>query len=183
MGQLMRKKLLVKPRFQLTQLLWVISLVLICYTAGYFLFESAISKYLLTGPISLQNWGEIKDSLRWGFALTLLILVIGIGIEHYFLFHTIAGPLYALEKGLKRLSDGNFEGTTQIRETDQLSDVIIAFDEMKKSVQSRIEQQEKVAQILSTELNNVILNNTPENIQILREKIKKIQQQVEKKAA
>ena len=179
----MRKKLLVKPSLQLKHLALTLVVVTVSFVACYILFEMQVAAAISNGILDQSTWPVLKSSLRVGFSCTLLLLLCGIGIENYFFFHTIAGPIYALEKGIKRLAHGDFGDVTRIRDTDQLGDVISAFEEMKKQIMLRIDGHEKTAQVLAQELDRLLANTSAENIENLRKRLKEIRMQVENKAA
>ncbi len=179
----MRKKFLVNPALQFKHLFLTLVVVTVSFVACYVLFERQVAAAVSTTVLNQESWEILRAQLRMGFAATLLLLLIGIGIENYFFFHTIAGPVYALEKGLKRLAEGDFKGTMRIRETDQLGELIEAFEEMKRQILLRMENQEKTAQVLAQELERLLTNASPENIDTLRRRIKEIRGSSENKAA
>ncbi|MCG3205467.1 MAG: hypothetical protein KCHDKBKB_02188 [Elusimicrobia bacterium] len=177
----MRKKFLVKPALQLKHLLLTLVVVLVAFVFCYLLFETQVSRAVASGILDEFSWIQLRSGLRMGFGVTLFLLLAGIGIENYFFFHTIAGPLYSLEKGIKRLASGDFSNMTRIRESDQLGEVIQAFEEMKKQIQLRIESHEKTAQVLVKELDQLLANSTSENVGNLRNRLKDIRILLEKK--
>lgn len=179
----MRKKFLIKPFLQIRQLLWTLSVAVMCFVIGYIIFESVLAKHLTHDAITAQNWPVLQHQLRLGFMLGLAILLCLIGIESYFFFHSIAGPIYALERGLRRIAQGDFNDVTRIRETDQLSELIVAFEDVKRVVQRRMETQEKMAQSLTQELDQLLTGVSTGNIDDIRDRLKEIRNQVEKKAA
>lgn len=142
----MRKKLLIKPSLQLKHLYLTLVVVLVSFVACYALFEWQVALAVSDAALDQARWLVLRNQLRIGFSCTLVLLLAGIGIENYFFFHTIAGPIYALEKGLKRLANGDFNDATRIRETDQLSDVIQAFEALRKRLkETRGGAENKVA--------------------------------------
>jgi nitrogen fixation/metabolism regulation signal transduction histidine kinase len=179
----MRKKLLVKPSLQLKHLFLTLVVVLISFVACYALFERQVAMAVSGSALDETRWLILRTHLRIGFSCTLLLLLLGIGMENYFFFHTIAGPIYALEKGLKRLAQGDFNDVTRIRETDQLGELVQAFEDMKKQILLRMESQEKTAQLLSQDIDRLLANASVENIELLRKRIKEIRGHVETKAA
>jgi len=179
----MRKKFFVKPALQLKHLVWTLLAVLACFVSCYLVFESILTSAISRGSLDMSQWIALRESLRLGFGITLLLLLAAIGTENYLFFHSVAGPLYALEKGLRRLAKGDFGDVVQIRETDELGDLIQTFETMKKQIQTRIDLQEKTAQFLSAELDRVLANVSPDNIGALKLKLKEIKDQMEKKAA
>jgi len=179
----MRKHFLIKPKLQLTHLVWNLGVVFLASTIGYLLFESVIDQTLVHVTIEAPAMESLREYFRAGFGLIVFILIIGIGIENYLFFHRIVGPLYALEKGMKRLAEGNFTEAVHIRESDELRELIAGFEEVKRQLQYRMEAHEKIARLLAHELDLVLKNATPKNIEILQEKLKQIREEVLKKAA
>lgn len=179
----MRKKLLVNPALQLKHLFLTLSVVLVSFVACYILFERQVSLAVAEVPLDQVSWLALRSQLRVGFGCTLVLLLLGIGLENYFFFHTIAGPIYALEKGLKRLAQGDFKDVTRIRQSDQLGELIATFEETKKQIMLRMDSQEKTAQLLAQELERLLANTSQENIEALRRRIKQIRGNVENKAA
>ena len=179
----MRKKFLVNPAFQLRHVVWTLVVAALCFSAGYGIFEGVVSRAVHEGPIDLMQWYGLRLTLRWGFLLGLTLLLGAIGIESYFFSHSVAGPLFALERGLRRLAQGDFRDITRIRETDQLGELIQTFDEVKAALVTRLQSQESTVQLLSEQLNMLLMNPSRENLDAVRVKLKEIRELVEKKAA
>lgn len=179
----MRKRFLIKPVLQIRHLVWTLSIVFLGLATCYIVFESLVEAAVLKGSFGLEQWVLLRNELRMSFGLSGLILIIAVGFENYLFFHRIVGPIYALEKGLKRLIQGEYHDVTHIRENDELGEVIKTFEEMKKQIVSRIESQERTAVLLAAELDRILANTSPDNIKQLKSKLKEIREQVEKKAA
>jgi methyl-accepting chemotaxis protein len=179
----MRKKFLIKPALQLRHLAWTLAVVLVCFVSCYALFETLISRVVEQGSLDPLQWEALKAPLRLGFSVALIILLGAIGIENYLFFHSIAGPLYVLERGLRRLADGDFKAETHIRDTDQLRDVIIAFRDMQTRIAERVDGQEKAVRALADEIDQVLANAKSVSPETLLAKLKAIKEQAEKLAA
>jgi len=179
----MRKHFLIKPKLQLTHLAWVLGVILVAAIMGYVLFEMVLAKVVAPEIQVSAGWMELRNSLRLGFGLLLFILISAIGIENYLFFHRIIGPIYALEKGLKRLAQGDFSESIHVRESDELKELVQVFESVKESLQSRLQTQDEMLRRISEELDLVLKNTTPENIESLQQKLKSIREEVEKKAA
>jgi len=179
----MRKKFLIKPGLQLRHLFWTLGLVCVSCVIGYFVFETMVSSALIHHGLPLQDWEALRALLRTGFLVLLLILLGAIGVESYLLFHRFVGPIFALEKGLRKLADGDWEHETKIRDGDQLSDLIKSFSFMKNEMKARFDAQEKVAQLLSKELDRVLKESSKKDIIDLRNQLIEIRNQLGKKAA
>jgi methyl-accepting chemotaxis protein len=157
--------------------------VTICFVSCYVLFEHLVTMTVKQGAMDLQQWVALREATRIGFGVALIVLLGAIGLENYLFFHTIAGPIFALEKGLRRLAEGDFGNRIQIRETDQLRDLIGAFEDMKAKVIARIETQEAAARMLAAEIDKALADISPQNVESLMKKLKEIREQAERMAA
>jgi len=178
----MRKKFLVKPRLQLKHLMWTMGVVLICLTAGYFLFDYIVTVAVQKGAVGQAEWTSLREMLRMGFLVILVIGLGGLGIENFLFFHSVVGPLYVLERGLRQMAKGDLNDI-KIRESDELGELIDAFQQMKVQIQKKMEIQDKTVRILAQELDRILENVSGEDVKSLRKKLKEIRAQVEKKAA
>ncbi len=179
----MRKRFLVKPALQLKHLAWTLGVVGLAFTACYVLFERQVTLALYDGAMDQAAWVIVRGQLRIGFSIALIVILIGVGLENYFFFHTVAGPIFALEKGIRRLAAGDFENITQTRKNDELADVIEAFEEMKKQISSRIESHERTAQLLTQELDRLLSSATHDDVATFKKRLQQIRNNAENKAA
>lgn len=175
----MRKKLFIKPRLQIQHLAWTLGVALLASVVGYLIFETMLKSILVPATATSGQWLEIRQGLRAGYAVVVMVLTIAIGLENYLLFHRIVGPLYALERGLKRVAEGQFNDVVQLRKDDQLKDLVAAFEEMKAILRQRMALHEKTA----AELERLMADASLENIASVRSRLKEIREQAEKKAA
>jgi methyl-accepting chemotaxis protein len=179
----MRKKFLIKPALQFRHLFWTLGVIIVVYVSCYLLFEHLVTTAVAIGPLDPEKWLELRSATRIGFGFALLLLLAAIGIENYLFFHTIAGPIYALEKGLRRLAEGDFSSVIRIRETDQLRDLIQSFEQMKTAKITRFESQETQARALTAEIDRALADASQKNIEALTRKLKEIRERAENLAA
>jgi methyl-accepting chemotaxis protein len=179
----MRKKFLIKPALQIRHLCWTLAVITICFSSCYFLFEYLVTTTVGQGTLDAEQWSQLRLTTRTGFGVALLVLLGAIGIENYLFFHTIAGPIFALEKGLRRLAQGDFQNVIHIRETDQLRDLIEAFEDMKSKIVKRIESQELAARTLAAEIDRALADASHKNIDSLMAKLKEIRERADRLAA
>jgi signal transduction histidine kinase len=137
----MRKNFLVKPRVQLLHLLITLGALTAAVLVGYFFLESTLAASLMKHPIAEAEWFELRNSLRLGFFIIYLILMGAIGIEQYLFFHSIIGPLFAVENALKRMLKGEYNDPIRIRDSDQLKELVSSFEDLRKKVQAISEKK------------------------------------------
>ena len=94
----MRKTFLIKPKLQTLYLAWILGAVFVISFVGYLGLEQVLARSVSSGLMDRGVWENLRFSLRLGYALIVTILMAVTGIEYFFLFHRIVGPLYALEK-------------------------------------------------------------------------------------
>ena len=179
----MRKKFLIKPALQLRHLFWTLSVVVVCFVSCYFLFEHLITLTVREGAMDVNQWLALRTATRIGFAIALAVLLGAIGLENYLFFHTIAGPIFALEKGLRRLAEGDYTNVIRLRQTDQLRDLVAAFEDMRTKVIARIEMHDSAARTLASEIDKALADISPNNVEALMKKLKEIREQAERLAA
>lgn len=179
----MRKKFLIKPALQLRHLAWTLAIIVIGFAGCYVLFERIVTVAVSREALDLRQWLALRTETRVAFGIVLIVLLGAVGLENFLFFHTIAGPLYALEKGLRRLAQGDFTNVTRVRETDQLRDLIGAFEDMKAKIVARIELQEAAARTLAIEIDRALADISPRNVETLMKKLKEIREQAERLAA
>lgn len=164
-------------------LLWTLGVVMLASILGYLVMESILKSTLMPFLIAPSQWDSVQQGMRAGYAIILFILTVAIGLENYFMFHRVVGPLYALEKGLKRLAEGHYDDVVRIRDNDHLKELVDSFEEMKAILRQKMLAHEKTAELLTQELNHLLSDSSVQNINRVRDRLKEIRSQSEKKAA
>lgn len=132
----MRKHFLIKPKIQLLHLALTLGALTLSILIGYIFVESTLATSNLPSLVSSGEWHALRHNLRWGFFIVFIVLLIAVGIEHLLFFHSIVGPLYALENALKRMIKGELNDPVHIRESDQLKDLVDSFEVLRKKLQA-----------------------------------------------
>ncbi len=137
----MRKHFLIKPRIQLLHLALTLGALALSIIIGYLFVESLLSTSMMSTAMTPDQWLELRGNLRLGFAVLFVVLLCAIGIEHFLFFHSIVGPLYALENALKRMIRGEYNDPVKIRDSDQLKELIDSFEELRKKMKAEAEKK------------------------------------------
>ena len=178
----MRKRFFVYPRLQLRHLAWTLGVVFGAFSLGYLVFETLLFTSLAEG-LAADVGHDLRLHLRIGFGVLSLIVLLAIGIENVLFFHRIVGPLYALSKGMDRLSAGSFDDPVILRESDLLGDIVAAFERMKASLKDRYAAQDARLQTLTDDIESLLKSPSSDMLPQLREKLKEFRARVEKQAA
>jgi methyl-accepting chemotaxis protein len=183
-SHLHRKRFLVKPALQLKSLGFIILIVLLSSAGIYLMFETTLWNSLVLVPLTEAQTASLTLNLRLSFYFMLMILLAACGLESYLFFHRIVGPLFALERELKRVAQGDLQHETHLRAGDELKDVFETLGEVKKSLRERVAQEaqllEKCASIVEQMAREHHVRDPQaaelrKNIQALRETASRIQ--------
>lgn len=179
----MRTHFLVYPKLQLTHLAWILGAVSVSLVFGYVAFESVVATAFPPDLVPSESFLALRHQLRTGFAVLLVIILVAVGIETYFYFHRVVGPLAAIEKSLRRMRAGDYGYPLHLRESDQLHELATLFEETRAVIRSRMEEYDRDVASLAEELGRVASDGKPEAIAALREKLNRVRRQAETKAA
>jgi len=150
-----RKRFLVKPALQLKFLGFTLLIVFLSSVGVYFVFESTLWSSLPLIPLSPAQTATLESSLRLSFLCMLLILLAACGLEGYLYFHRVVGPLFALERELKRIAEGHFDHPARLRTGDELQDIFKTLETAKQSLKDRSEQDRKKILALQEEISRL----------------------------
>ncbi|MBI5641904.1 MAG: hypothetical protein HY954_00350 [Deltaproteobacteria bacterium] len=120
-----RKKIIVKPAFQL-RLALTLFLYIIIYSIilGFIIFYPLYSELSATKEIEEQvRISAIVLFLHKRIWLGLFIVAVLGGIHTIISSHRVAGPMYRFEKAVKGLIDGNYGQRIKIRKRDEFKEM------------------------------------------------------------
>ncbi|MCX8132183.1 MAG: HAMP domain-containing histidine kinase [Clostridia bacterium] len=82
--------------------------------------------------------GEYIHALGWA---VLIILMLTNGVITYFVSKSIIKPLKVLKHGTEQIKDGNLNFEVKVSSRDEIGEVCVAFEEMRKKLKDSIELQ------------------------------------------
>ncbi len=142
-----RKKYLIKGTFQFKFAAVIVFAILLTialvgwdvyYTIGMLLMEKGGDPYLLS----------FVKSFNALLLKKLPLLLVFITFLSIFISHEISGPVYHLEKSLRKVKDGDFNEHIKLRKGDELKDLAIAFNEMTGALRNlTLKNNEKIKKI------------------------------------
>ncbi|MBI5025798.1 MAG: methyl-accepting chemotaxis protein [Nitrospirae bacterium] len=105
--------------------------------------------------------------------ITLVIVLISV-----FASHKIAGPIYRLEKAIDGLSNADLGQTVRFRGYDQLHNVAPIFNNMLHGFRERLDIISRAHEDLEKARKG--LDNTPESVERLKEKIDILEKEIKR---
>ncbi len=136
-----RKRIIVKKRFQHNVAL-VITLALFISINALF-----IVGYLIID--SMTDIQQLKQTLAYAIAAAELIslaLIYRLSIKES---HRIAGPVFVLERSLKKIEAGELDFTVNLRTHDHFHETADAFNDMLTGLEQRIGRAQTLARELA----------------------------------
>lgn len=152
MQQHKRTNFVSKPNFQLKLFVMVMLLVILvanlvggtCYFMLSHKVQIAISKHSVVAE-SL-DW----DTVRWALATNILfaelLALCVVFVLTMLATHTIAGPVYRIEKTLEEMAEGDLSQKVRLRPADEFKEVADALNEMAYQISGRIRKIRRAVQ-------------------------------------
>lgn len=146
-----RKKYFIKPGFQSRLTAIMILLVIIVanlvgaltYFFAYEQFEALIKTNNMLDDIVVATKGLLP-----GVLISELVSIFVVGFLCIKITHTIAGPVYRMERVARGIGEGDLTNFIKLRQKDELKDLADSMNEMTMGLRNRvINLKENVAEI------------------------------------
>jgi methyl-accepting chemotaxis protein len=147
-----RKKYFIKPGFQsrLTAI-FILIVIIVANIVGALVYGFSVEKLesnLVEEaklPVDTKHLGQ---ALLPGVIIAELISIFVVAFICIFVTHTIAGPVYRMEKVVRNVGEGDLTHFIKLRPKDELKDLADAMNEMTMGLRNKIiEFRENVGQI------------------------------------
>lgn len=146
--KLKRKTYIVKPSLQIKYLITTLAMVFITGVIVYFNLWYGIKSDPKLWHLTAETWQLIEAAYRFNFIIIVIGLLVAFGLTNLFLFHRIAGPLFSIERTIKKLSDGELSANIQIRRKDEIQDFAGEIQSMIENLRKIVsDDKEKIKQI------------------------------------
>ncbi len=153
-GMRRRKRYLIKPGFQsrLT-MIFILIVIIVANLVGAIVYGISIDK--LEKKLVDENKLPIEphqlgQTLLPGVVIAELISICVVAFISIFVTHTIAGPVYRMERVARDIGAGNLTNVIKLRPKDELKDLADAMNDMTDGLKRRIvtmqEQVDRVRQ-------------------------------------
>jgi methyl-accepting chemotaxis protein len=147
-----RKKYFIKPGFQsrLTAI-FILIVIIVANIVGALVYGFSVQKLedkLVEEsklPIDSKQLGQ---ALLPGVIIAELISIFVVAFICIFVTHTIAGPVYRMERVVRNIGEGDLTHFTKLRPKDELKDLADAMNDMTMGLRNKvIHLKENLAQI------------------------------------
>ncbi len=155
-----RKRVFVDKKFQ-TKFILKYSLLLIIGTmlfsiSAYFILNQQIGESLFSAHLAIHRTGELLLPTLLLLSLTFVVIL---GVAAVFITlmvsHKICGPLFAIERYLKLISEGNLNFEAKLRTNDQTEALADTLTETVKSLRGRIVMAKESVTSLKKDLDRI----------------------------
>ncbi len=139
-----RRTFISKPNFQLKlTIIFMLVVTIVANLVGgicYLFISDQVASYLQTNPDVLPG---LDMAMVAQFLIPKILLAEAISLMLVFILsilitHTIAGPVYRLEKVAAEIAEGNLTISTRLRPKDELKELADAFNEMTSRLAARL---------------------------------------------
>ncbi|MFC1743734.1 HAMP domain-containing protein [Candidatus Riflebacteria bacterium] len=133
-----RKRYFVKPGFQsrLTTI-FLLMVIIVANIVGAMVYAISMNqlekKMVQEWKLPIESY-QVGQTLLPGIILAEIISVIVVAILSIFVTHTIAGPVYRMERVARSIGKGDLTNVVRLRTRDELKDLAQAFNEMTEGL-------------------------------------------------
>jgi len=124
-----RQHFFIKPKVQLKYLLRIAGVVVITSFVLYVFLRNEINSGL-AGVLDKPALADFSWALTKTFVVVTLVMVLMFCLHMLFTVHSLAGAIYALERIIKSVAEGNLKTTMQTRKGDELKDTVVQLQNM-----------------------------------------------------
>ncbi len=178
--RLRRRKVIVKRSLQLKYALIILAAVLVtAMTVGidlYFSLHGFMREYLSGLPHYEQLMSNVNQLM---YAKVVVLLVISVAVS-FLISHKFAGPIYRLEKSLKKIAAGDLTGELSLRKGDELKGLAEYFNNTVSQLHSRAARDRNRAQRSVEKIDELIKKGnfskkeTEENLKKIKDEMEAI---------
>lgn len=170
-----RKKYFIKPGFQsrLTAI-FILIVIIVANIVGALVYGFSVEKLesnLVEEAKLPVDSKQLGQALLPGVIIAELISIFVVAFICIFVTHTIAGPVYRMEKVVRNIGEGDLTHFIKLRPKDELKDLADAVNEMTMGLRNKIISfKENLNQIQE----GVLLAKSSGNVDKLDESLKAI---------
>eukprot|EP01156_Anaeramoeba_ignava_P005910 Anaeramoba_ignava/a347284_143.p1 GENE.a347284_143~~a347284_143.p1 ORF type:complete len:219 (-),score=15.41 a347284_143:71-727(-) len=137
-----RKKYFIKPGFQsrLTAI-FILIVIIVANIVGALVYGFSVEKLenkLVEESKLPVNSKQLGQALLPGVIIAELISIFVVAFICIFVTHTIAGPVYRMERVVRNVGEGDLTHFIKLRPKDELKDLADAMNEMTMGLRNKI---------------------------------------------
>jgi methyl-accepting chemotaxis protein len=154
----------------------LVILGLITHSLLYFVAGQEISGSLFDAHATLQHtWQLLFPTV---LTMYLALILSGAAVSYaliVYLSHKIAGPLFRIEQDMKAVTNGKISTRIKLRATDQIQEIMGAFNKMADSMETRISSAKEIVNELELIGNRIsVSDENSEDAESLKKEIQKL---------
>ncbi|MBF0499044.1 MAG: methyl-accepting chemotaxis protein [Candidatus Riflebacteria bacterium] len=137
-----RKRYFIKPGFQsrLTAI-FILIVIIVANIVGALVYGFSIekleNKLVIESKLPIDT-SQLGQTLLPGVIIAELVSILVVCFICIFVTHTIAGPVYRMERVSKAIGEGDLTNFIKLRPKDELKDLADAMNEMTTGLRERI---------------------------------------------
>ncbi|MEW6710812.1 MAG: methyl-accepting chemotaxis protein, partial [Candidatus Riflebacteria bacterium] len=137
-----RKKYFIKPGFQsrLTAI-FILIVIIVANIVGALVYgfsvEKLENKLVEESKLPIDS-KQLGQALLPGVIIAELISIFVVAFICIFVTHTIAGPVYRMERVVRNIGEGDLTHFTKLRPKDELKDLADAMNDMTMGLRNKV---------------------------------------------
>lgn len=137
-----RKRYFIKPGFQsrLTAI-FILIVIIVANIVGALVYGFSIekleNKLVVESKLPIDT-SQLGQALLPGVIIAQLVSILVVAFICIFVTHTIAGPVYRMERVARSIGEGDLTNFIKLRPKDELKDLADAMNEMTMGLRSKI---------------------------------------------
>ena len=151
-----RTTFIIKPHLQIKYMFFTVMSVVLMSIFIYLTLCSSITNSSVYKHLGTSEQNSLWIAFFQNFGLILFVLILATGLESIFLFHRIFGPIYAFERVIKMIQNGDLTAQLHIRKTDELKDIGNEIQQMCGSLRETIKNDKAKIDSIQSKLDELI---------------------------
>jgi methyl-accepting chemotaxis protein len=133
-----RRTYIIKPALQIKFLLYGLTGVVLAMRCAYAVLHISVVRSEDLSQLSQGELHSIQSAMRTALLWLFVLLALSLSVVGVVLFHRVIGPLYAVEKVLRMIADGDLTVYMPLRRGDELREVADAVEQMVGGIRRRV---------------------------------------------
>lgn len=154
-----RKRYFIKPGFQsrLTAI-FILIVIIVANIVGALVYGFSIekleNKLVVESKLPIDT-SQLGQALLPGVVIAELVSILVTAFICIFVTHTIAGPVYRMERVSRSIGEGDLTNFIKLRPKDELKDLADAMNEMTMGLRTRVTNIRDASQKLQNGINRM----------------------------
>lgn len=151
-----RKRYFIKPGFQsrLTAI-FILIVIIVANIVGALVYGISIekleTKLVVESKLPIDT-SQLGQALLPGVVVAELISILIVAFICIFVTHTIAGPVYRMERVARNIGEGDLTNFIKLRPKDELKDLADAMNDMTMGLRNKVTSLREAAERLTSAL-------------------------------